>query len=160
MLAGDLERGAEIADRALALHPNLSQAWNVRGLMSLLLGEHERALDGFGKAMRLNPLDKIAVPFSLFGSAAACFLLGRYDEGAGWSRKMLALQSNDIRGLFTLTANTHSSGRLAEAEAAVALIKQHHPHLRSSHLRQAYRVRRPADMEAVERVITFVDVPD
>jgi adenylate cyclase len=147
MLAGDLERGAELADRALALNPNWSLAWNGRGLMSLLIGQHERALDAFGKAMRLNPLDKVAVPFSLFGSAGSCFLLGRYDDGAEWARKMLALQPNDIRGLFTLTANTYFSGRLAEAQAVAALIKRHHAHLRSFHLRQAYRVRPPADME-------------
>ena len=117
-------------------------------------------MDAFAKSLRLNPLDKIAVPFALFGSAAACFMIGQYDEGARWARKMLALQPNDIRGLFTLTGNTYFSGRLAEAEATVALIKLHHSHLRSSHLRLAYRVRRPADMEAVERIIAFISLPE
>jgi tetratricopeptide (TPR) repeat protein len=62
--------------------------------MSVILGEHERALDAFAKATRLNPINKVAVPLSLFGMAAACFLLGRYDEGVGWARKVLALQPN------------------------------------------------------------------
>jgi TolB-like protein/class 3 adenylate cyclase/Tfp pilus assembly protein PilF len=160
MLNGDFERGAELADRALALNPNLSQAWNALGIMRVVLGDHERALDAFAKAMRLNPIDKVAIPFTLFGMAAACLMLGRYEEGAGFARRVLALQPNDIRGLFTLTGNTYFSGQLAEAEATVAQIKQYHPHFRSSHLRQAYRVRRPADMAAVERAIAFIGLPE
>jgi tetratricopeptide (TPR) repeat protein len=77
MLKGDYERGLELADRALALNQNLSHAWNARGTMSVILGEYERALDAFEKAARLNPLDQIAIPFTLFGMAAASFLLGR-----------------------------------------------------------------------------------
>jgi adenylate cyclase len=159
-LKGDYDRGAELADRALALNPNWSQAWNARGIMSVILGEHERALDAFANAMRLNPIDKIAVPFSLFGIAAACSLLGRYVEGAASARKVLVLQPNDIRGLFTLISNTYLSGQLAEAEATVALIKQYHPHLRSSRLRQIFHFRRPEDMAAIERVIAFIGLSD
>jgi tetratricopeptide (TPR) repeat protein len=66
MLKGDYERGLELADRALALNQNLSHAWNARGTMSVILGEYERALDAFEKAARLNPLDQIAIPFTLF----------------------------------------------------------------------------------------------
>ena len=77
MLKGDYERGLELEDRALALNQNLSHAWNARGTMSVILGEYERALDAFEKAARLNPLDQIAIPFTLFGMAAASFLLGR-----------------------------------------------------------------------------------
>jgi adenylate cyclase len=160
MLNGDHERGLELADRALALNPNLSHAWNARGIMSVVLGEHEQALDAFAKAMRLNPIDKVAVPFTLFGMAAAFLLLGRYDEGAACARKVLVLQPSDIRGFLTLTSNTYLSGQLPEAQAAVTLMKQYHPHLRSSHLRQAFRVRRPADMAVVERTIAFMGLPE
>jgi len=159
-LKGDYDRGAELADRALALNQNLSLAWNARGIMSVVLGEHERALDAFAKAMRLNPIDKIAVPFALFGIAAACCLLGRYAEGAASARKMLVLHPNDIRGLITLTANTYFAGLLVEAEATVAQVKRHYPHLLSSRLRQMFHTRRPEDMALMERVIAFIGLPD
>jgi adenylate cyclase len=159
-LKGDHERAADLADRALALNPNLSHAWNARGIISVILGEYERALDAFANAMRLNPMDKVAVPFSLFGIAEACSMLGRYEEGAASARKMLVLQPNDIRGLFVLTCNTYLSGQLAEAEAAAAKIKQYHPHLRSSHFRQLFPVRPPDDMAAVERAIAFIGLPE
>jgi len=44
--------------------------------MSVILGEYERALDAFEKAARLNPLDQIAIPFTLFGMAAASLSAG------------------------------------------------------------------------------------
>jgi adenylate cyclase len=156
-LDGDYRRGAELADRALALNPNLSSAWSTRGNMSMTLGEHEHALDAFARAMRLNPIDKIAVPVALTGMAGAYGLLGRYEEGAACARKMLALRPNDIRGLFMLTANTYLSGQSAEAEAAVAQIRRHHPHVRSSQLRQTYRASRPTDIAVVERIIAFME---
>jgi hypothetical protein len=105
-------------------------------------------------------MDKVAVPFSLFGIAAACSMLGKYDEGVASARKMLVLQPNDIRGLFVLTCNTYLSGQLAEAEAAAAQIKQYHPHLRSSHFRQLFCVQPPDDMAAVERTIAFIGLPE
>ena len=110
--------------------------------------------------MGVDLIDKIATPLSMFGMAAACSLIARYEEGAAWARRVLVLQPTDLRGLFTLTSNLYLAGRLAEAEATVALIKQYHPHLKSPHLRQSFRVRQPADMSIVERVVTFIGLPE
>jgi adenylate cyclase len=159
-LNNEFARGAELADRALAINPNLSHAWNARGFMSLLLGEHERALDEFAKAMRLNPLDALAIPLCLFGSASSCLLLGRYDEGAGWCRKMLALLPNDIRALYILAGCLTLSGHSAEAADPIARIKQFYPQLRSTHLRETYRVNRPQDMAIAERIIAAIGLPE
>jgi len=160
MLGGDYTRGAELSRRALALNPNVSRAWNASGVMDLILGDSESALHSFEKAMRLNPLDKIATPFSLFGMAAAYFALGNYDRGAEFARKVLILRPNDIRGLFTLVANNCLGGRLSEAEAAAAQIRERFPHLRSSHLRQAYHVKPAPTMERLERAIAFIGLAD
>jgi TolB-like protein/DNA-binding response OmpR family regulator len=159
-LTGDYERGAELADRALALNTNASHAWTVRGIISVILGEPERALDAFLKAMRLNPLDRIAIPLTMVGNAAAYFVLGRYDEAGGWARKMLALQPNDIRGLFLLAGSAYFSGQLADAEAAAAQIKQCYPLLRAAQLRRVFWVKRPADMEVIEQTIAFIGLPE
>jgi adenylate cyclase len=160
MLNGDFARGAELADRALAINPNLSYAWNARGFMSLILGEHERALREFANAMRLNPLDALAAPLCLFGSGAACLLLGRYEEGVGWCRRMLALLPNDIRGLYILTGCLTLSGRSSEAADAIGRIKRLYPQLRASQLRRTYRVTRPEDMAIAERAIAAIGLPE
>jgi hypothetical protein len=93
----------------------------------------------------------------MFGNASAFSALGRYNEAAGWTRKMLALQPNDVRGLFSLTGNAYLSDQLAEA---CGLMKEHYPNLRSSDLRRAFWVRRPADREIVERTIAFIGLPE
>ena len=156
----DYERAIQLADRAVALNPNLSLAWNAYGILNVILGEHERALQGFAKAVRLNPVDTVAVPFSLFGMGSACLLLGRYDDSESWARKLIALAPNDIRGWFILTGSTSLAGKAAEANDAVVRFKKAFPHMRSSFMRRAYRVRRPSDMAVVERVIGLLGLPD
>ena len=160
MLGCDYTRGAELAGRALVLNPNLSRAWNASGVMDLILGNYKSALEAFRKAMRLNPIDKVATPFSLFGIAAAYFNLGDYDRGTEYARKVLILQPNDIRGLFTLMASDCLAGRLSEAEATAAQIRERFPHLRCSHLRQAYYVKPAPNMAKIERAIAFIGLPD
>ena len=160
LLDGNFERGRELAERATAINPNSAQAWNARATMDLVLGELEPALQGFANVMRLNPLDKRAVPYALFGSGAACLLLGRYNEGAAFVRRLLLISPNDIRGLFILTGSAFFGGELAEAEETVAKIKHLFPHFRSSQLRQVYRVRKPEHMAIVERTITRIGLPE
>jgi adenylate cyclase len=160
MLGGDYTRGVELAGRAVALNPNLSRAWNARGVLDLILGNFESALEAFREAMRLNPIDKMATPLSLFGIAAAYFNLGDYERGAEYARRVLILQPNDIRGLFTLVANDCLAGRSSEAEVTAAQIRERFPHLRSSHLRQAYQVKPAANMAKIEQAIAFIGLPD
>jgi adenylate cyclase len=160
LLDGNFERGRALAERATAINPNSAPAWNARATMDLVLGELEAALQGFANVMRLNPLDKREVPFALFGSGAACLLSGKYDESAAFVRRLLLLSPNDIRGLFILTGSALFGGKLAEAEETVARIKLLFPHLRSSQLRQVYRVRKPEQMAIVERTIAGIGLPE
>jgi TolB-like protein/class 3 adenylate cyclase len=43
----ELERGSDLSDRGLAINPNYSGGWNVRGSISVALGDGARALDAF-----------------------------------------------------------------------------------------------------------------
>jgi adenylate cyclase len=160
LLDGNFERGRELAERAIAINPNSSQAWNARATMDLVLGELESALQGFANVIRLNPLDKRSVPYALFGSGAACLLLGRYDEGAAFVRRLMLLSPNDFRGLFILTGCALFGSELAEAEETVARIRQLFPHFRSSQLRRVYHVRKPEHMAIVERTIARIGLPE
>ena len=57
VLNGEVERGSDLVDRALAINPNFSNGWNARGWISVILGDGARALDAFDRAIRLNPAD-------------------------------------------------------------------------------------------------------
>ena len=87
----DLEVGAGLIDRALALNSNLAEAWFYGGWVKIFLGEPETAIERFARAMRLSPLDPW-VRAMRAGTAHAHFFLGRYDEAASWAA--MALQDN------------------------------------------------------------------
>ena len=160
MLGANPERGHELAKRATALNVNNAQAWNARGTIELVLGELEAALEAFTNVMRLNPLDKRSVPFALFGTGAALLLLGRHKDGAAAARRMLLISRNDIRGLFILIGNVFLDGEMEETERMIENLKHLFPHVRSSHLRQTYRVRKREHMAILERIIARIGLPE
>ena len=132
----------------------------MRGVMCLVLGEADIALDSFGRVIRLNPLDPRAIPLAMFGCSAACLFLEKYEESEIWVRKMLALNPTDIRGLFQLLGVLIAREKNDEAEATVALIKREHPNLRATQLRMTYRILRPDFMALVERSIARLNLPE
>src|SRR5262249_41932316 len=52
----DLDVGAAFIDRALALDPNLAEAWFFSGWIRTWLGEPDAAIARHARAMRLSPL--------------------------------------------------------------------------------------------------------
>lgn len=52
----DLDRGAALIDRALALNSNVAEAWDCGGWVKNWLGEYELAIERFTRAIRLSPL--------------------------------------------------------------------------------------------------------
>jgi TolB-like protein/class 3 adenylate cyclase len=160
LLGGNPERGHELAKRATALNVNSAQAWNARGTVELVLGELEAALEAFANVMRLNPLDTRSVPFALFGTGAALLLLGRHKDGAAAARRMLLSFRNDVRGLFILIGNVFLDGEMEETESLIENFKHLFPHVRSSDLRQTYRVRKREHMATIERIIARIGLPE
>jgi adenylate cyclase len=79
--ADDTETGAAMIDRAVMLNPNVTDAWTVGGWTKIYLGEPGRAIEYFRRAIRLNPLDRLAVRMKT-GIAAAQFIAGHYEEAA------------------------------------------------------------------------------
>jgi tetratricopeptide (TPR) repeat protein len=122
-VVGDLEVGAALIDRALALNSNLAQAWLFGGWVKIFLGEPEGALERFARAMRLSPVDPLAMSMR-GGTAFAHFFLGRYDEAASWAA--MALQDNPDHqpGLRIAAASNAMAGRPEQAHKAMARLRQ------------------------------------
>jgi tetratricopeptide (TPR) repeat protein len=93
---GDMERGSDYADRALAINPNLSNAWNARGWISFCLGENERSLKAFNHSIRLNPFDDWTVFIAMRGKCCALWGLGRYDDALEHIKKLAARAPKDL----------------------------------------------------------------
>jgi cytochrome c-type biogenesis protein CcmH/NrfG len=56
-VAGELDDGAAFLDRALLINSNLASGWSYSGFVTMWLGEPDRAVECFARAMRLSPID-------------------------------------------------------------------------------------------------------
>jgi tetratricopeptide (TPR) repeat protein len=104
-----------IADQAIAVNPNLSEAWRVRGWISIFLGRHEPAVEQFQHAMRLNPLDP-QIHLVEAGLSQANFFLRRFEIALSWATKSLAHQKNYSPILTFAMVSYAMLGRIADAQ--------------------------------------------
>jgi tetratricopeptide (TPR) repeat protein len=93
---GDMERGSDYVDRALAINPNLSNAWNARGWISACLGDGQRSLEAFNHSIRLNPFDDWTVFIAMRGKCVSLWTLGRYEEALEHVKKLAARAPKDL----------------------------------------------------------------
>ena len=155
----DLATGTALIDRALALNPNLAAAWHVSGWVRVKLGQPELAIEHFGRAMRLNPLDPFL--YSLHnGTAAAHFLAERYDDSSFWAEKALREQPNYLPALRMAAASRALAGRLPESREAMARMREIDPMLRVSSLKGLLPFRRPEDAARYEEGLRRAGLPE
>jgi TolB-like protein len=87
--SGDFDTAREMVDRAVALNPNASGAWEQRGWTYVFAGQPEEAIRSFERANRLSPFDPWR--FSTFAGMSGAFIgLGRFDEAVGAAKKALS----------------------------------------------------------------------
>jgi TolB-like protein/Tfp pilus assembly protein PilF len=145
-VVGDTEAAATLVDRALVLNPNLAGVWWASGWTRIRLGEADLAIEHFAQAMRLSPLDPHTIAMQA-GTALAHFLAGRYQEASSWAEKGLWEQTNYLTTLLVAAASNALAGRLPEAQKAMARLRELHPTMRVSNIKNwAPRFRRPEDL--------------
>jgi tetratricopeptide (TPR) repeat protein len=85
-LAGELDGGIALIDRARVLNPNLAPAWFLGGFLRVWRGEPEDAIAHFARAMRLSPLDPEMYRMQA-GTAVAHMFAGRFETASAWAEK-------------------------------------------------------------------------
>jgi TolB-like protein/class 3 adenylate cyclase len=145
-VAGHLDAGAALIDRALALDPNLAAAWHHSGWVRIYLGEPETAIEHMARAMRLNPLDPLLFGMQN-GTAAAHFLAGRYDEASSWAEKALREHPKHAPAMRMAAASHALAGRLAQAREAMARMRHVDPALTVSNAAAFVPFRRAEDFD-------------
>jgi len=153
-LDGDIERGSDYVDRALAINPNLSNAWNARGWISLSIGEvseAERGLEAFNRSIRLNPFDDWTVFVAMRGKVCTLWGLGRYDEAVEQAKKLIARAPNDLYAWFFRW--------VIEGDPT---IRVRFPNLRSSALKTVFSrsIRSLSHRSTLEEAIDRLGLPD
>jgi adenylate cyclase len=124
-MVGDSEAEIEMADRAVALNPNLYIAWANRGHVYGIAGLEEEAIRSFERAVRLSPVDP-RLYHTLTGIGVALIELGRFDEAIVVGKK--SLRQNLYVATYRCLASAFAHlGRDAEAHDAAARVLEIDP---------------------------------
>lgn len=154
-LDDDLEGGAGLANRAIAVNPNYANAYTIKAFLSALLGNTADVAPAADYGVRLNPLDVAVVIAAIRTHIMSCMALQQNEKAAEWARKLLSLNPNDVHGLVTVYNDAIRREDMAEAERLYSRIQTLFPHLRKQHMRQMYlRFRNPEHQAAVAAVIS------
>jgi TolB-like protein/Tfp pilus assembly protein PilF len=143
-VAGDLEGGQALINRALMLNPNLTTAWYASGWVRSFLGETDVAIEHLARAMRLSPLDPLIFLMQA-ATGVAHFVAGHYAEAASWAANASREQPNFLGAIRNLAASSALCGRLDEAQKALARARHLDPDLRISNLKDRVGPYRPED---------------
>jgi len=155
----EVENGAALADRAIELNPNLALAWGICGWVTLMLGQHDAAIERTAHAMRLSPLD----PFMRGPQttmAVANLMAGRYAEAVSWAAKALQPDPKFAPAWRIAAAGHALAGHIEEAQAACARLRQLDPLLRVSNLGAVSAPYRPADLAKFEEGLRRAGLPE
>jgi TolB-like protein/Flp pilus assembly protein TadD len=143
-LAGDLDRGIALTDRALALNPNSAAAWLLGGYLRISRGEPDAAIERFARAMRLSPLDP-EMPRMQCGMAMAHLFAGRLDAASLWAEKAFRTRPTYLAVVGAIAASHALAGRMDEARRAMDHLRKLDPKLRISNLDDWVPLNRPED---------------
>jgi TolB-like protein len=145
-VVGDLDWGAALIDRALALNPNLATGWYASGWIRGCLGQPDLAIEHLKRAIRLSPVD-MQTARVLSATAFAYFLAGQYDEASSWAQRALETRPAYPTAIRVVAASNALAGRLDVARDAVERLRQIDPTLRVSNLKDRIPpLRRPSDL--------------
>jgi len=144
-LAGELDGGIALVDRALALNPNLAAAWFLGGFLRIWRGEVNDAIDRFARAMRLSPLDSETYRMQA-GTAMAHLLAGRFDAATSWAEKAFRDLPSFLIAIAIIAAGHALAGRTDEAREAMQRLRQLDPALRLSGIKDWLPFHRPDDL--------------
>ncbi len=157
-LGHEYDRGAAMADEAIALNANLAVAWHARGWIMLLCGEPARSVDSFERMIRLSPLDPWRAGVWT-GAAFALFCLGRFEEGCASALKSVRVAA-DTHTLAAYIVNAIRSGRAAEARDTVAQLVKLHPGFRASLVPRTFPVRSREIRDAMVAALKDAGLPE
>jgi adenylate cyclase len=114
-------------------------------MCGIYLGEPADAIERFERSMRLSPLDPLAYLAST-GMGFALAYAGRHDEAISWATKALHEQPTWPAALRLAVFANALAGRMVEARAAMACLREVDPALRLGNVdRVAPPLRRAED---------------
>ena len=158
-LAGDIDGGIALLDRARLLNPNLAPAWFLGGILRALRGETDAAIEDLTHAVRLSPLDPEMFRMQV-GMALAHFFAGRFDPASDWAEKALRNLPCLLASVAVIAASHALSGRMDKAKQAMQRLHELDPSLRVSNLKDWLPIQRPEDLARFADGLRLAGLPE
>ncbi|WP_170303594.1 adenylate/guanylate cyclase domain-containing protein [Reyranella soli] len=159
MVCDDFENGSALIDAALSYNPNLAIAWTNRGMLSVLLGDHAKAIEQLQRARQLSPMGS-ATDRSDAMMAMAHFFLGNNSEAIDLAYQVLRRDPCLPSALVLAAAGKALAGNIGEAHEVVAKLLQLAPTMRISNLTSFTRPRRAEDMKKAVDALRRAGMPE
>jgi TolB-like protein/tetratricopeptide (TPR) repeat protein len=158
-LAGDLDSGIALLDRAIFLNPNLASAWFLGGFLRTWNGESESAIEHFEHAMRLSPVDPELYRMQA-GMAMAHLFAGRLDAASGWAERAYRNLPSFLMVVATIAATRALAGRQEEARHAMDQLRALDPALRIANLTDWLPIHRPEHLSLFAEGLRKAGLPE
>ena len=158
-LAGDLDGGIALLDRAVLLNPNLASAWFLGGFLRALHGETDAAIEHLAHAVRLSPLDPEMFRMQV-GMALAHFFAGRFDSASAWAEKAVGNLPSFLAAVSLAAASHALAGRMDKAKQAMQRVCTLDPSLRVSNLKDWLPIHRPEDLARFADGLRLAGLPE
>ncbi len=158
-LAGELDGGIALLDRARLLNPNLAPTWFLGGFLRAFRGETDGAIEHLAHAVRLSPLDPEMFRMQA-GTALAHFFAGRFDTASAWAEKAVRNLPTFLIAVSIVAASHALAGRMDEARRAMQRVRELDPSLRVSNLRDWLPIHRPEDFAAFADGLRLAGLPE
>jgi TolB-like protein len=158
-LAGDLDGGIALIDRARLLNPNFAPAWFLGGFLRIFRGETENAMEDLARAVRLSPLDPEMFRVQA-GTAFAHFCAGRFEPAMAHAEKALGNLPSLLLAIAIIAASQALTGRAEEARQTMQRLRQLDPALRLSNLKDWLPIHRPDDLARFAEGLRMAGLPE
>lgn len=158
-LAGELDGGIALIDKAVVLNPNFAAGWFLGGFLQIWRGEHGDAIERFERAARLSPLDPEM--FRVHAGVAMLHLLaGRFDNASSIAERAFRDFPSFLIVVGTMAASHALAGRMDQAQRAMRHMRQLDPTLRISNLRDWLPLYRSEDLATLADGLRKAGLPE
>jgi len=155
----DLDSGIALLDRATFLNPNLASAWFLGGFLRIWHGELESGIAHLELAMRLSPVDPESYRMHA-GIAMAHLLAGRFDAASASADQACRNLPSFLLAVGIVAASHALAGRPAEAQRAIAQLRQLDPALRIANIKEWLPISRPEDLSIFVEGLRKAGLPE
>jgi tetratricopeptide (TPR) repeat protein len=140
VMAGEIDHGLALIEKSLSLNPNSANAWWASGMSHAHRGQTDPAIEHFGRARRLNPVDPSGHAHWM-GLSLAHLFGGNYEEAMIAVDKALAQWPDSPPTLRHKAAICGLLGRIEEGRTCVRRLLAVSPASNLTAVRRLYELR-------------------